>query len=264
MKALNKKLASSEKDYQRLKTQLKSDAEQHEKDLEGMEGKLNESRRTVEVTKRKLETAENTLSRTSQGKNDLNKTLEKMEKELASVKKSTADTVHQIKSEKIKLEKENKEAACKIAKMSDENVKLKSQLNDEVQDLSRTLNITKSELTAMSKAKTQLEEAKKELEQKRDHDIAQALKSKEAELNVKDQEKDQLIKDAEIKEKKYLMDLLNAKAEATEAMNKLTDELKKVEVELRSKTEALERLEKAKKEVSAAKEKALKKANRYL
>ena len=175
MKALNKKLASSEKDYQRLKTQLKSDAEQHEKDLEGMEGKLNESRRTVEVTKRKLETAENTLSRTSQGKNDLNKTLEKMEKELASVKKSTGDTVHQIKSEKIKLEKENKEAASKIAKMSEENLKLKSQLNDEVQDLSRTLNITKSELAAMSKAKTQLEEAKKELEQKRDHDIAQAL-----------------------------------------------------------------------------------------
>ena len=172
--------------------------------------------------------------------------------------------MHQIKSEKIKLEKENKEAACKIAKMSDENVKLKSQLNDEVQDLSRTLNITKSELTAMSKAKTQLEEAKKELEQKRDQDIAQALKSKEVELNVKDQEKNQLIKDAETKEKKYLMDLLNAKAEATEAMNKLTDELKKVEVELRSKTEALERLEKAKKEVSAAKEKALKKANRYL
>merc|ERR1711860_146413 len=98
-------------------------------------------------------------------------------------------------------------------------------------------------------------------EQKRDQDIAQALKSKEVELNVKDQEKNQLIKDAETKEKKHLMDLLNAKAEATEAMNKLTDELKKVEVELRSKTEALERLEKAKKEVYAAKEKALKKAN---
>ena len=66
MKALNKKHSSLDKEYQRLKTQMKMDSEAHEKDLETMESKLNDSRRNVESTKRKLETAEKSLSRTNQ------------------------------------------------------------------------------------------------------------------------------------------------------------------------------------------------------
>jgi len=70
---------------------------------------------------------------------------------------------------------------------------------------------------------------------------------KDDQLAALDKEKAELISQWESKEKKFLMDSLTSQAEATEALNKVNDDLKKVKDELAQKTEILNKLEKDKK-----------------
>merc|ERR1712203_826907 len=132
-----------DREVDKAKSQIKSDGEKHEKDLEDMEAKLNEVRRNLEANKRKLETAESNLSRRTQEHEDKKKTVEKLEKDINNMKKASGDSVNQVKEQKIILEKENKEATLKIIKLQDENVKLQAKLNDDVQDLNRAKNGTR-------------------------------------------------------------------------------------------------------------------------
>merc|ERR1711935_310846 len=189
------------------------------------------------------------------------KTVEKVEKELSTIKKASGDSVNQVKEQKTVLEKENKDATLKIIRLQDEKAKLQAKLNDDVQDLNRTMKTVREELNKTLKVKSDLEDSNRKLAEERDKDIEKAIMAKDVELLALDNEKKELIKEAEVKEKKLLFDLLNAKAEGTESSNKIDDELRKVKGELASKIEELEKLNKAKKEVAAAKDKALKKAN---
>ena len=68
LKGLQKKLQSQEKETQKLKSQSRAGADKLEKDMETLEGKLNETRRSLEGTKKKLDQAEIDLKRANSEK----------------------------------------------------------------------------------------------------------------------------------------------------------------------------------------------------
>ena len=111
-----------------------------------------------------------------------------------------------IKDQKSKAEKEVKETTLKIVKLQDDNAKLQSRLNDEVQDLNRTLTVVRNDLSQALSAKKELDKTKKDLTEKQAELIAQAIKDKVDELAAKEKEKSDLINEFEAKEKKHLID----------------------------------------------------------
>ena len=111
-----------------------------------------------------------------------------------------------IKDQKSKAEKEVKETTLKIVKLQDDNAKLQSRLNDEVQDLNRTLTVVRNDLSQALSAKKELDKTKKDLTEKQAELIAQAIKDKVDELAAKEKEKSDLINDFEAKEKKHMID----------------------------------------------------------
>ena len=111
-----------------------------------------------------------------------------------------------IKDQKSKAEKEMKETTLKIVKLQDDNAKLQARLNDEVQDLNRTLTVVRNDLSQALSAKKELDKSKKDLTEKQAELIAQAIKDKDEELAAKEKEKSDLINDFEAKEKKHLID----------------------------------------------------------
>ena len=99
-----------------------------------------------------------------------------------------------------------KETTLKIVKLQDDNAKLQARLNDEVQDLNRTLTVVRNDLSQALSAKKELDKSKKDLTEKQAELIAQAIKDKDEELAAKEKEKSDLISDFEAKEKKHLID----------------------------------------------------------
>ena len=111
-----------------------------------------------------------------------------------------------VKDQKSKAEKEMKETTLKIVKLQDDNAKLQARLNDEVQDLNRTLTVVRNDLSQALSAKKELDKSKKDLTEKQAELIAQAIKDKDEELAAKEKEKSDLINDFEAKEKKHMID----------------------------------------------------------
>ena len=99
-----------------------------------------------------------------------------------------------------------KETTLKIVKLQDDNAKLQARLNDEVQDLNRTLTVVRNDLSQALSAKKELDKSKKDLTEKQAELIAQAIKDKDEELAAKEKEKSDLINDFEAKEKKHMID----------------------------------------------------------
>ena len=99
-----------------------------------------------------------------------------------------------------------KETTLKIVKLQDDNAKLQARLNDEVQDLNRTLTVVRNDLSQALSAKKELDKSKKDLTEKQAELIAQAIKDKDEELAAKEKEKSDLINEIEAKEKKHLID----------------------------------------------------------
>ena len=144
--------------------------------------------------------------RTKQEKDELKEKIGKLEDEINTSKKSSADNLSKIKDQKSKAEKEMKETTLKIVKLQDDNAKLQARLNDEVQDLNRTLTVVRNDLSQALSAKKELDKSKKDLTEKQAELIAQAIKDKDEELAAKEKEKSDLINDFEAKEKKHLID----------------------------------------------------------
>ena len=63
LRAANKKIQILEQGMQKSKGQIKTIDERYEKDLEANEARLNDTRRNLETSKRKLEDTEKALNR---------------------------------------------------------------------------------------------------------------------------------------------------------------------------------------------------------
>ncbi|TRY74800.1 hypothetical protein TCAL_07117 [Tigriopus californicus] len=156
LRVANRKIKSLESEFQKYKASSKSEDERHTQELETVEQRLIEARKSAEVMKKKMDSNDAEMKRVVDAKNVLEGKVNALEADIRSMKESGNTTLSKVQNEKELVQKELRDAANKILQLRDEKCRLETKANEDVKDFEKTIENLRTDLQNVTLKKDEL------------------------------------------------------------------------------------------------------------